>query len=144
MMTFTIKPLQIAAANSLRALRLEALRAHPDCFGSSTEEAEHQSDATYSSLAASGYVIGCFNSQGELAGMAGLSAGSMRKVRHRATLWGVYMRPELRRQGAGEGLVRAAVALAQPPIEDVILTVSLQNVRARLITGVWQYGASFA
>ncbi|RYF13153.1 MAG: GNAT family N-acetyltransferase [Oxalobacteraceae bacterium] len=129
-MTFTIKPLQIAAANSLRALRLEALRAHADCFGSSPEEAEQQSDATYSNLAASGCVIGCFKMQGELVGMAGLSAESMRKVRHRATLWGVYLRPELRGQGAGEALVRAAIALAQAPIEDVILTVSLQNVSA--------------
>lgn len=129
-MTFTIKPLEIAAANSLRALRLEALYAHPDCFGSSPEEAERQSDATYSELAASGRVMGCFNDQSALAGMAGLSVGSMLKVRHRATLWGVYIKPELRGQGAGEAMVRAALALAQPPIEDVILTVSLQNVSA--------------
>jgi ribosomal protein S18 acetylase RimI-like enzyme len=129
-MTFTIKPLQSTAANSLRALRLEALYAHPDCFGSSPEEAGRQSDATYSELAASGCVMGCFDGQGTLAGMAVLSVGSILKVRHRATLWGVYVKPELREQGAGEAMVRAAIALAQPPIEDVILTVSLQNVSA--------------
>lgn len=129
-MNFTIEPIQIHAANGLRALRIEALYAHPDCFGSSPEEAEKQSDDVYSELAAAGCIIGCFNRQGELAGMAGLAAGSIRKARHRATLWGVYIKPELRGLGAGEAMVRAAVALAQPPIEDVMLTVSLQNVSA--------------
>lgn len=51
-------------------------------------------------------------------------------TRHRATLWGVYIRPELRRTGAAEALVRATVALVQPPVEDVLLTVSLHNVGA--------------
>lgn len=129
-MTFTIKPLQISAANCLRALRVEALRAHPDCFGFSPEEADQESDATYAELAASGFVVGCFDQQGELAGMAGLAIGSMRKVWHRATLWGVYIRPELRGQGAGEAMVRAAVALARSPVEEVTLTVGLENVSA--------------
>lgn len=62
--------------------------------------------------------------------MAGLAVGSMRKVWHRATLWGVYIRPELRGQGAGEAMVRGAVALARSPVEEVTLTVGLENVSA--------------
>ncbi|GAM01098.1 hypothetical protein SP5_045_00170, partial [Sphingomonas parapaucimobilis NBRC 15100] len=63
-----IWPVEAAAAARLSASRIEALSAHPDCFESSPEEADEQSDAVYAQLAGSDHIIGCFDSQDEFRG----------------------------------------------------------------------------
>lgn len=130
MMPFTIRPVQTCEAHFLRTLRLEALAAHPDSFGSSLDEATRQTKETFAEIASTGRVIGCFDSEGKLAGMAGLALGERRKAQHRATLWGVYIKPDLRGSGATSALLRATIALARPPVEEVLLTVALHNVPA--------------
>lgn len=122
-----VRPLGPADADSFRLIRLEALRAHPDHFGSSWEEAQARPSAWFEENAGSGRVVGLFDEQDALAGMAGLALDPSLKSRHLATLWGMYVAPSARRQGAGAALVHAVLAMAVPPVEEVRLTVSAHN-----------------
>lgn len=126
-MTAAVRPLGVADAPAYRAIRLEALRAHPDLFGSSWEEAEARPFAWFEAMAASGLVLGWFDGAGALAGTAGLRVDASLKSRHLATLWGMYVAPHARGRGAGAALAEAALALARPPVEEVRLTVAGHN-----------------
>ena len=140
---FTIRPFEPDEAGALRKLRLEALLAHPDCFGSTPEEAVEQTEQRYEEIASSGRVIGCFDREGGVTGMAGLETAALRKLQHRATLWGVYVNPGLRGTGAAEALLRATIALARPPVEEILLTVTLFNepaIRLYQRLGFKRYG----
>ncbi len=55
--------------------------------------------------------LGAFLS-GSLVGMAVVAREGLRKTRHRANLYGVYVAPEARRAGVGQALLEAAVAAA--------------------------------
>lgn len=142
-MPFTIRPLELGDAAAFRALRIEALSAHSSCFGSSLEEAADRAVGWYEEIASTGLVIGCLDNTGVLAGMAGLELPTEQKARHRATLWGMYVAPRLRGTGAAEALAHATVALARPPVEEVLLTVTLDNVTATRLyerLGFTRYG----
>lgn len=142
-MPFTIRPIRICEAQSFRALRLEALLAHPDSFGSSTHEAQGQTEKEFAKIASTGRIMGCFDREGGLVGMAGLASPEQQKSRHRATLWGVYVKPYVRGSGAAAEMLRATIALARPPIEEVLLTVALHNrpaIRSYERLGFEQYG----
>lgn len=50
---------------------------------------------------------------GNLVGLLGLKPDSRPTVRHKASLWGLYVQPNFRRQGVGKGLVTLAIAEAK-------------------------------
>lgn len=58
-------------------------------------------------------IFGAFDEQSHLVGAVGLVRGSHLKNRHKMTLWGTWVAPEARRSGAGEALLRAAIAHAR-------------------------------
>ena len=89
-------------------LRLEALEQEPQSFAETAEE--HR--VTTVELAAarlrregsSGLVMGAFLA-GELVGMAGFFLQKHLKVRHKAHIWGVYVKASCRGQGIGRALL---------------------------------------
>jgi ribosomal protein S18 acetylase RimI-like enzyme len=50
----------------------------------------------------------------QLVGMTGIARGGSPKTRHRATIWGVYVRPEWRGWRIGEELIRSCLLWARP------------------------------
>jgi ribosomal protein S18 acetylase RimI-like enzyme len=52
--------------------------------------------------------------ENQLIGMTGIARGSSPKTRHRATIWGVYVRPEWRGLHIAEQLIRACFTWARP------------------------------
>src|SRR5438874_703789 len=89
-------------------LRLQSLRDEPHAFGSSPED---WSGRTLEEVARDlrptpdQFVAGAFNDAGELHGIAGLSREPRKKRHHRAGLWGMYVEPRGRRQGAARALL---------------------------------------
>jgi ribosomal protein S18 acetylase RimI-like enzyme len=73
-------------------------------------------------------VLGAFHA-GELAGVVGLSFEQREKVRHKAALFGMYVRPHSRGQGIGRQLVQSALKYARerPAVLVVQLTVTEDN-----------------
>ena len=130
-----IRRLAPADAPAYRALRLRGLAEHPDAFNSSADaEAAKPLSAVETRIAADSpdVVFGAFFG-GVLAGVVGLARESREKNRHKATVFGMCVAPELARRGIARALLRHLVATAQqdPGIEQLVLTVTHSNVPAR-------------
>jgi RimJ/RimL family protein N-acetyltransferase len=113
----TIRPTREDDTTAFRELRLEALRAHPEAFGADYEESltrpierwrQNVRDGAGTELGIT-YVA---EAGGALIGMTGIYRGSGAKMRHRATIWGVYVRPDWRGAGIADALIGACVGWA--------------------------------
>lgn len=112
---------------------LDAYAAHPDAFTSSVaERAALPADWWIRRLdggpAAAECVLGAFDGD-RLTGVVGLAFETREKVRHKATLFGLYVAPADRGHGTGRRLVEAAVdcARARPGVRMLRLTVTEGN-----------------
>ena len=126
-------------APTYRALMLEAYERHAEAFSSSAAERAALPLAWWQARLAGGdnapqRVIGAWRGD-RLAGVAGLSFETGEKLRHKATLFGMAVAEDFRRQGIGEALVQAVLAEAQahPGTRLVQLTVSDGNRAARAL-----------
>ncbi len=125
----SIRLATVPDAPSLRALRLEALRQHPDAFGmdEATELAAPLSTWT-ERLARSGgadSAIFVAAADDDLAGMAGIYRSSGAKNAHNASIWGMYVRPACRQQGLATRLLAACEGWAR---EQGVLILKLAAV----------------
>ena len=135
-----VRALTVADAESLWAMRLRALREHPEAFGRSYEETRdipldevHDRFRTDWAPPAN-VVLGAFL-DGQLVGTTGLYRVETIKERHKATIWGVYVAPDARGRGLGRALLEAAIAHAAtlPGIEQLRLSVGSRSTAARAL-----------
>ena len=148
MSQFSIQRLRAGDAADFHQLRLQALHDAPSSFTTSlsTEEgmtpaqcAERMEGATLSA------VWGARDVQGQLVASTGLLHDAKDKVRHKATIYAVYVAPQARGQGLSRQLVEAALAYArsQPLLDQVLLSVTSTNTAAHrlyLSLGFAAYG----
>ena len=139
-MPMLIAPLAAADVSSYRSLMLHAYAAAPDAFTSTAEERAAEPDAWWLRRIAdpSGLTrsFGAF-SDGRLVGAVALEFSAKPKTRHKAHLIGMFVHESCRGQGAGVGLVEAALAeaRARPEIRLVTLTVTEGNESALALYG---------
>lgn len=134
-MTDSVRLLTPDDAAALRLLRLESLDAFPAAFATSTEEDAARSVADFAAMLAdpeATAVFGAFDG-GELVGMAGYAREARLKMRHKAMLWGVYVRPACGGRRFGERLVQAVIDHARGRVELLGACVSTTNARARRV-----------
>jgi malonyl-CoA O-methyltransferase len=133
-----IRALTAADASDFRALRVRALREHPEAFGRTPEEvhplaaiAEHFRIAAGSDT---DFMLGAFDGE-TVVGVAGCHREPALKQRHIAHIWGVYVVPEQRRTGLGRRLIREVIARARtwPSLEFLWLDVTTVNQGARAL-----------
>lgn len=141
-MILEIRQLLPVDAAAYRELMLEAYSRHPEAFTATVEERQDLPLAFWEQRTAQ--VQGAF-AAGKLVGAAGLEPDRRPKTRHRAKLFGMYVRAESRGRGAGRRLVEAilAEARARPGLEVVYLSVTDSNEEARRLyerCGFRQYG----
>src|SRR5690606_27266746 len=98
--TYSIRRLGPEDVGAYRALRLEALKAAPEAFGTAHEEAAHQSDAYFRNALQRLAVFGAFDAEGTLAGMVAFARREGLKARHVGDIISVYVGPSLRGTGA--------------------------------------------
>lgn len=102
-----IRRVRIDEAAQFRDLRLASLQETPDAFASSYEEEEHWKAEFYAKRQRSqpdNFIIGAFDNT-TLVGMVGFFRERFRKTRHVGIIWGMYVRPEYRRQNIGEKML---------------------------------------
>lgn len=126
-----VRMLGPADATLYRALRLRALRDHPDAFTSSyAEDRDQPLEASAQRLAAHAF-WGAYQG-GELYGFVGLERELRAKNRHKATVVGMYVAPEVTGQGVARALLAALVRHARANgLESLVLTVTDGNPRAQ-------------
>lgn len=129
-MTFEIRPLRVDEAPTWRAIRLEALRLHPEAFGASFEHEEAQPLAFFEERLTGGTMFGGFRDQ-ELLGNVGFLIQPGAKRAHKGMLWGMYVRSAGRGTGLARDLVRAVLDHARERVELIQLTVVADNRIAR-------------
>jgi ribosomal protein S18 acetylase RimI-like enzyme len=126
-----VRMLGPADATLYRSLRLRALREHPDAFTSSyADDREQPVEAAAQRLAAHPF-WGAYQ-HAELYGFVGLERELRAKGRHKATVMGMYVAPEVGGQGVGRALLDALVRHARANgLESLVLTVTEGNAHAR-------------
>lgn len=123
-----VRRLTPADAAAYRALRLRALREHPEAFTSSYEEESERPQAQSEERLRHGAAFWGAFAAGQLVGMVGLDREQRVKNRHKATVVAMYVAPEFARRGAGRALMRALLAHARESgLELLVLTVTHGN-----------------
>ncbi len=145
-----IRELTEADTSAYLALRLRALRDHPDAFGMSyDEEAGRPFEQAVDRLretavSPNDFILGAFE-DAVLVGMIGFGRKTSSKARHQGIIWGMYTAPEVRGAGIGRALLSRALELVRtvPGVEQIHLSVVTSNVAARrlyLTMGFELYG----
>jgi ribosomal protein S18 acetylase RimI-like enzyme len=124
-----VSELSASDAEAFREIRLEALRLHPDAFGSSFEVEASEPLADFRNRLSRGGLFGGFVGE-RLMGVAAFSAFGAARLRHKGTLTGMYVRASERGSGLPEEIVNAVLAYARPRVELVQLSVATTNDRA--------------
>lgn len=123
-------------AEALLALRLDALKTNPEAFGADYETTLAQETVeTYASRipnADSDNAIVCAEVDRELVGMMGFVRSTRVKSQHSGTIWGVYVKPEMRGKGISKQLMQAIMTHIHrcEGLGIVTLTVITENVPA--------------
>jgi RimJ/RimL family protein N-acetyltransferase len=105
-----LRPVAAADAESFRQLRLEALQAHPEVYGSDyetqvQEPAEYWQQRVERTLGSGEEAMFVAEAAGQLIGMTGIFRDRGLKVRHSATIVSVYVRAEWRGNRITDGLI---------------------------------------
>jgi RimJ/RimL family protein N-acetyltransferase len=132
--TFEIRILNQGDAGELFRLRRTALLDSPLTFLASPEDDPASSEAAVRELLdpqRKSVVFGAHNPG--LVGMLGLNHANQRKAAHKVNLWGMFVLPTYRGQGAAAQLLDAAIryARALDGVMSVHLSVSESAVAAR-------------
>jgi RimJ/RimL family protein N-acetyltransferase len=121
-------------AAAFQTLRLAALQKAPSAFGSSFEEESEFPPSVIEgrlALKPDRGPFGAFEGE-ELVGLVALGRESMKKLAHKALVWGMYVKPEHRGKGIGKALLCEALSLARsvPEVAQVNLCVNAANTGA--------------
>ena len=132
----TIRCAREEDASAYRDLRLEALRNHPEAFSSDYAENLAKPMTFWTERLKSGGPDGGVTiyfamADQQLVGMCGIACTNSPKVRHSATIVGMYVRPDWRGLRIGEGLVAACLGWARTQdVRIVKLAVVTTNAAA--------------
>ena len=140
-----IRRLGVADYEEFKAIRGASLEAHPESYATNGEDWRNAPREKIEALlvADDAPIIGAFRPR--LIGIVGLRREGRPSVRHKASLWGLYVDPGHRREGVATALVSSVLTLASslPGLELVRLVVDADNAAAISVfarSGFEQYG----
>ena len=136
-MAVTIRRLTEKDSRAYWALRLEAVKLHPEAFLTSyDEELANGQEAIDERFRSSwsrpnSWILGAFADE-ELVGMIGFYRVEREKARHKVGIWGMYVREGFRSEGTGRQLLERALGEMRswPGVVKAILSVVTDNARA--------------
>ena len=121
-------------ALAFQELRLAALRDCPSAFASSYEEEHDIPIAVVAERLVAQpdrCVLGAWL-KSDLVGLVGLQREQMRKLSHKALIWGMYVAPSVRGRGVGSQLLAYTLsrAASMPGVRQINLGVNAANAEA--------------
>jgi ribosomal protein S18 acetylase RimI-like enzyme len=137
-----IRLLTPADAALYRAIRLEALAAHPEAFASTFAREQEKPLTWFAERLTASDVFGAFIDD-EIVGVAGFHRQDGPQTMHKAHLWGMYVRHQAGRAGVGRRLVDTVIAHAARHVEKLQLSVMGKNeaaLRLYKAAGFVEYG----
>ncbi|MFN2291461.1 MAG: GNAT family N-acetyltransferase [Anaerolineae bacterium] len=146
---FTIRTATTDDAVLLRALRHEALAAHPEAFAADRDRTEAEPASTWverirRNEAEQEGVICVAAAADRLVGMTGLYRGHWPKTQHSANIWGVYVTAAWRGHGIATALVEACIDWARAQRITVVklgvVTTNTPAIRCYTRCGFSVYG----
>ena len=129
-MNWTTRRLGADDALSYRDIRLEGLQAEPASFGSDYAREVGRSEAEWASQLGANFSFGVFDGD-DLVGISTFVPETMEKVKHRAHLMAVYVKPDARGKGASRALFDCLIESARREVLQLHLVVTTHNERAR-------------
>ncbi|PLZ00772.1 N-acetyltransferase [Burkholderia sp. WAC0059] len=131
----TIRPLDTSDAERYKTIRLLAVKTSPTSLWPTLEEVESLSIDEFADRLVSTEtqaVFGAF-ALDTLVGITGVRRESLVQVRHQATIWGVFVDPEYRRNGIAQKLLNAATEHARQEWDciQMKLYVNAENAAAK-------------
>jgi ribosomal protein S18 acetylase RimI-like enzyme len=124
-----IRRLGADAAADYRRIRLSALASEPEAFGSTYAAEAPRPLEHFAGRLESSAVFGAYALE-QIVGMAGYQRHAGARDAHKAFVWGTFVEPPWRRQGAGRALLEALVAAARTEVEQLTLAVVRDNLAA--------------
>ncbi|TFE22577.1 GNAT family N-acetyltransferase [Cohnella luojiensis] len=117
-------------------LRLEALRSDPGSFAASYEESVQQSiDSVKDRIGETddNYIIGVYDAENTLVGMAGFRREQALKLKHKGLIWGVYVSSTHRNQGIGKLMLSEIISRSKQlnDFKQILLCVTTTNDSGR-------------
>ncbi|MGD9543954.1 MAG: GNAT family N-acetyltransferase [Methylocystis sp.] len=129
-------------ADIFHALRLEGFRREPRAFRFAPEDEAHLAPATVGARLQRDFVIGAFSAKdSQLIGVGGLAFNDGVKTRHKALLYGMYVKAADRGSGAADEIMKRLIDEARGNVEIVTLTVVSTNLRALRFYERWGFHA---
>ena len=135
-----LRRLEAADAPAFQRLRIEGFALQPREFRYAPEDEANTPLAEVAARLEHDYVVGVFHGD-TLVGIAGLTRLRGVKTRHKALLWGMYLRAEFRGQGGADMLMSAILDHARGRVEIVTLTAMSDNARALAFYRRWGFVA---
>lgn len=122
-------------------LRLKALKESPEAFGASYEEEMNISldkhilrfKSDFIVPPEENFILGAFDDYDNIIGIVGFRRERREKLRHKSNVWGMYVMPELRKNGIGKLLLSELLNKSKllEGLEQVNLSVVSSNLNAK-------------
>jgi RimJ/RimL family protein N-acetyltransferase len=125
--TWSVRRLNHRDFEAYCAIRLEALRNHPEAYGTSAESFAARPRSEIEDFLSRRAVFGVVTETGGLSGIVVYDRDDGERASHRGWLVQVYVRPELRGTGAALAMMEAAVAHARSEVIQLHLMVGTYN-----------------
>ncbi|TMV50198.1 GNAT family N-acetyltransferase [Paenibacillus mesophilus] len=134
----TIRPVSKADAEQFWSMRLAALKNHPEAFSSDYEESlKKPLEAIAEGIQNNedDFILGAFTEQSKLAGIVGFHREQKKKLRHKGSVWGVYVDPQYRGRDIAKTLMKELIARAGriEGLKQINLGVNAANVSAKRV-----------
>jgi len=124
-----IRSLQIEDWELWKEVRLEALKLHPEAFGSPYEEESLWTDETFKQNLVKSDIFGAFIHH-NLVGVAGFAIYGPQKLKHKGMLFALYVKEENRSQGIAKQLLEAIIHHARTRVLQLHCSVNVENHEA--------------
>jgi ribosomal protein S18 acetylase RimI-like enzyme len=137
-MPLMVRRLKPMDASEFQDLRLEGFRLQNREFRFAPEDETEIRLADIEARLERDFVVAVF-SGGAMVGVAGLTRFIGVKLRHKALLWGMYVKAEFRGSGAADMLLSSIIDDARHTVEAITLTVVSENRRAVRFYERWEF-----